>query len=138
MVNEITLRLGEHPLALTMVGTYLKNKKTMSYAVQLNWLRDKGIDALDQIGKGGQIRLDYAHPVPTDIFNQVFSLMTGAEMRVLEYSEISPPDSIPLPWIFELIKDEFPKIVPDPNTAFSDPWHDLVQKLKRHQLLFHS
>jgi hypothetical protein len=138
MANEITLRLGGHPLALTMVGTYLKNKKTISYAIQLKWLKDKGIGALDQIGKGGQIRLDYAHPVPTDIFDQVFSLMSGAEMRVLEYAAISPPDSIPLPWIFELIKNEFPEIVPDPETPFSDPWNDLMQKLERHQLLFRS
>jgi len=133
--NEITLRLGGHPLALTMVGTFLKFKKTMSFTVQLNWLKDKGIGALDQIGKEGKIRLDYANPVPSQIFMQIFNELSDLEKRILQYAALLPPDSIPLPWIYELLKDEYPEIVSNPDTPYFEPWNDCLQKLDQFQLL---
>jgi len=114
--NSITLRLGGHPLAITMIGTFLANKGDVTYAEQLKWLENEGIGSLDEISK--EIRLDdYAHPVPTKVFEQVFSLLEPegkptAETRVLEYAALLPPDSIPFPWIFELVKEEFPEIAP--------------------------
>ena len=135
--NSITLRLGGHPLSLTMVGTYLENRQDMSYASQLQWLEDEGIEALnimsDEISLG-----DYAEPVPAKIFGQIFSLLTPVEMRVLEYAALLPPDSIPSPWLFDLVKDEFPEMVPDPNKAYRNPWNDLVKKLERLQLVIPS
>ena len=132
--NAITLRLGGHPLSLTMVGAYLENRQDMSYATQLQWLEDEGIEALDNIS--AEISLeDYAHPVPTKIFEQMFSLLAPAELRVLEYAALLPPDSIPLPWLFELVKQEFPEIAPDPKKPYRNPWNDLTKKLERLQLL---
>ena len=131
--NAITFQLGGHPLALTMVGVYLTNKEDMSYAIQLQWLEDEGIEALDIMSEGISLD-DYAKPVPTQIFGQVFSLLSPVEMRVLEYAALLPPDSIPLPWIFELLKEDFPEIVPDPQKPYRNPWNDLVLKLERLQL----
>ena len=135
--NSIALRLGGHPLALTMVGTYLANREDMSYAIQLQWIEDEGIEGLDVMSEGISLD-DYAEPVPTKIFGQVFSLLSLAETRVLEYAALLPPDSIPLPWLFELVKDEFPEVVPDPKKAYRNPWKDLSQKLERLQLVLPS
>ena len=68
----------------------------------------------------------------------MFSLLTPAETRVLEYAALLPPDSIPLPWLFELVKEEFYEIAPDPEKAYRNPWKDLLHKLERLQLLLPS
>ena len=101
----------------------------MTYAEQLQWLENEGIGSLDEISK--EIRLDdYAHPVPTKVFEQVFSLLAPegkatAEMRVLEYAALLPPDSVPFPWIFELVKEEFPEIAPTQKRPI-DPWKKVL------------
>ena len=133
--NEICRRLGGHPLALTMVGTYLANIEGMSYSIQLELLEKEGIKALDKMHEDISLE-DYAHPVPSYIFGQVFSLLTPTETQVLEYAALLPPDSIPLPWIYELVKDEFPEIASDTEKPLPlNPWKKLLQRLDRLQLL---
>lgn len=131
--KKIVKRLGGHPLAITMVGAFLKGKKTISYSSQLKWLEQESINMLDYIGK--KIKLeDYANPIPSQIFEQVFGNFSKVEMRVLEYAALMPPDAVPIYYITRLIKDEFPDITCNDDLPVS-PMDEIIEKLEQFQLL---
>jgi len=132
--REIVGRLGGFTLAVEVVAVYLRENPEVSCVAYLRRLRDEGIDAIDGIADGIQLSRHH-ESVITKLLEPTLAQRSPEEMLTLEYASLLPPDSIPIPWLKEMVSREFPDLSQEPKPGYPDPWAVLIRRLSGLRLL---
>ncbi len=125
--RDIVKRLGGHPLALEVVGVYLRDRNNphipaalrqpMSYRELDDWLKAEGLSILDgDLAEPAAGKLaGHTQTVLARLFEPTLNRLSDIELRALEYAALLPPDLVPLEWLRDLLRDDFPDRPPDPR-----------------------
>jgi len=126
----IVQRLGGHALAVEIVAVYLWQNPDISCAAYLARLKREGLGALDGAGSDDLVRLS-RHPQTLlgPLLEPTLAGLSEPEMLTLEYAALLPPDSVPLPWLRDLVGEEFPEATREPEPGHPDPWRRLLRRV---------
>lgn len=128
---EIVRAVGGHALTCELIGVYLsKRRNDMSYRLYADWLKSEGLKALEVAGREPRVALS-RHPekLVSALFEPTFALLSEAAQAALEVAAILPPDSVPLPWLREVVGEEFPALLNVGEPWAEDPWLTVCRSL---------
>ncbi len=131
---EIVGRLGGHALAVEVVAVYLRENPDVSYRVFAEQLRRDGIELIDTTASPearGKLAW-HAESCIARLLEPTLVALAPAEIRAVEYAALLPPDSIPLPWLRDLLTAEFPELN---RNGLGDPVAKVFQRLERLRLI---
>ena len=121
-VEVVAVHLGERAGRVTCAG-FLERMKKEGFA---------GLEGAAKTTKGG---IRHGEKLIGATLKPTLDLLTDREKLVLNCAALLPPDTIPLPWLRELVTEEFPEIGQDAEPGYDDPWLSLVNRLLGLRLL---
>ncbi len=132
---EIVNRLAGHALAIEVVGVYLRMKQgKISYRFFAESLKKDGISMLDD-KVGPQVPEEakwHKQSCIAKLLEPTLAALRDEERRTLEYAAQLPADTIPIPWLQELIQADFPDL---PAVAIDYDLTTLFAKLEKLRLV---
>ncbi len=130
--GEIVKLLGGFTLAVEVVALYLFEKKgRVSCADFLDVLKSKGVD---YAGEHTNKQLSHTKLISATLTPTLDSL-SPEETLILAYASLLPPDSIPLPWLKELVVKEYPQLGEEEIAGIDNPWISMSNHLLSLRLL---
>jgi tetratricopeptide (TPR) repeat protein len=127
--QRIVHRLGGHALAVEVVAVYLWKNPEIGYADYLVRLEEEGLAALDAAGEDPEVQIRHLEKLLGRLLGPTLQGLSSAELLVLEYAAVLPPDRVALPWLRELAGRTIPELVAPPRPGYPDPWNRLVRRL---------
>jgi hypothetical protein len=113
---EIARELGGFTLAVESVAIYLGLHPDIRPAAYLARLRAEGLTGVDALPADADVAAQMQHREKQLrlVLDQTLARLTPAERTALDYAALLPPDSIPWPWLRELVAQEH-KEMRDPD-----------------------
>ena len=129
--ERIVRRLGGFALTVELVGAWLANHPDVSCADFLERLGLEELEALDALAEDSDATLRrHNHERRLEaVLGPALDGLNDAEQAALEYAACLSPDSVPLPWLRELVGLDFPDVIRTPRPGHSSPWESLCRRL---------
>lgn len=124
--GEIVKLLGCFTLAVEVAALYLYERKgQITCAAFLELQKREGIEFVGEKTKTviNHTKLISATIAPT------LDMLSPQETLILNYASLLPPDTIPLPWIKELVIKEFSELGTEVEPGLDDPWLTTINHL---------
>ncbi len=131
---EIVHRLGGHALAMEVVAVFLRENPEVSYRTFAQSLERDGIAIMEkEVAEDAEGRLAWhAETHIARLLEPTLRSLSPEERRAVEYAAFLPADSVPLPWLRELLLKDFPALG---QSRLGDPVNDVFQRLERLRLV---
>ncbi len=129
---SIVKELNGFALALTIIGVQVSSNLNTSFKDVIEDLKSGNVSFLDYTGNQlKDLPGHYEQKVMTRLFAPLLEGLAEHELHVLDYAALMPPDSVALPWLEELVAEEFPDSFPAPKFKSElSAWEMLVRKFK--------
>jgi len=127
---RIVKLLGCHALALEVVAVYLWKHPEVTYCHYLSRLESEGVfAALTGTSADRAVQLgEHSQKLIGPLLEPTLAGLSEAELRAIEYAALLCPDAVALPWLRELVAEDFAQdFATEPGHA--DPWRDLERRL---------
>jgi Flp pilus assembly protein TadD len=102
-------------------------------------LKAQGVGAFDDpaLGKArGEIRAAATAQTISAIMEQTLAKLSAAEVTILEYASLCPPDLVPVNWLRGLVERNHPELAaPEGPSLAADPWALALERLDDWRLL---
>ncbi len=130
--EEIVRQLGGFPIAVELVAAYLAVHESSSYSRVSSNI---GLAGLEEMAgdDGVELRRHNHERRLSAVLEPVLASLTPAERRFMEYIAMLPPDQVPLPWLKQLVTQEFPDLTVE--GGLKDPWAEIWLKLEKYSLI---
>jgi tetratricopeptide (TPR) repeat protein len=130
--GEIIKLLGGFTLAVEVAALYLYEKKgRVSCAEFLDVLKSNGVD---YFGEHTNKQLSHTKLISATLAPTLDTL-SPEESLILNYAALLPPDSIPLPWLKELVAKEYPQLCEVEMAGIDNLWISTINHLLSLRLL---
>ena len=131
---EVVRRLGGHALAVEVVAVFLRENPHVSYREFAQSLEREGITLMEeQVGPEAQGRLAWHEESHiARLLEPTLGVLGAAELRAVEYAAFLPPDNVPLPWLRDLLRADFPDLA---RVGLVDPLFAIFKRLERLRLV---
>jgi predicted negative regulator of RcsB-dependent stress response len=135
---RIVRLLGGHALAMEVAAVYLWKHPDVFYRDYLVRLEREGVfQAMTGTGRDQSVIGQLSENPETLIgalLEPTLQSLSAAELRVLEYAALLASDSVALPWLRQLVTEEFPERF-EPTPGYGDPWRETERRLYALRLL---
>lgn len=111
---KIVEKIGGYPIALNLAGSLLQKNKNYTYSSFLEQVEKDIIGTLDIIGSdklGLQLYL-YEEKMVTNLLTPLIAGLSVVQRKAILYASLLPSDAVALPWIEELLNEDFPELLP--------------------------
>jgi tetratricopeptide (TPR) repeat protein len=134
--REIARELGGFTLAVESVAIYLGLHPEIRPADYLARLRAEGLPSVDNLPTHANVAAQMQHREKQLrlVLDPTLTGLTPPERTALDYAALLPPDSIPWPWLRELVSQEHPD-APTTRDGYPAPWTALRRRLEGLRLL---
>lgn len=122
--------LGCHALAIEVVAVYLWKHPEVTYCHFLSRLESEDIfAALEGSAADRAVQFSqHSQKLIGPLLEPTFTELSEAELRAIEYAALLSPDAVALPWLCELVAEDFEQVfAARPGNV--NPWRDLEQRL---------
>ena len=126
--RSIVHDLGGFAIAVELVAAYIAAHESVTYTGMAGRL---GLGDLDVLAEDQDVELrrhNHQRRLRA-VLEPTLAALTPAERRALEYSALLQPDYVPLPWLRELVTQDFPELARPKRLG--DPWEELWRHLMR-------
>ena len=129
---QIVKRLDGFTLAVELTAAFLAANQSTSYARMSEYL---DLDDLEEMAEDSGVELiRHNHERRLSaVLGPVLDGLKPAERRFMEYAGLLPPDQVPLPWLKELVAQDFPELAQEGR--LKNPWDEVWQKLEKLSLI---
>ncbi|MBE0640235.1 MAG: toll/interleukin-1 receptor domain-containing protein [Bacteroidales bacterium] len=130
--GEIVKLLGCFTLAVEVASKYLQERSgRISCADFLELLKREGeLSGIEFAGSQANMRTSVDHSKLISVtLAPTLEMLAPVENQFLSYAAMLPPDAIPVHWIRELCKENYPEIAKDAPAGIDDPWLDVLNHL---------
>jgi len=129
---QIVKRLDGFTLAVELTAAFLAANQSTSYARMSEYL---DLDDLEEMAEDSGVELiRHNHERRLSaVLGPVLDGLKPAERRFMEYAALLPPDQVPLPWLKELVAQDFPELAQEGR--LKNPWDEVWQKLEKLSLI---
>ena len=129
--RNIVKQLDGFTLAIELTAAYLAAKNSTSYA----WMNKcLNIDALEKMANSDvKLRRHNHERRLSAILKPILEELQPAELHFMEYAALLPPEQVPLPWLKELVTQDFPELLEEEQ--LENPWDEVWQKLEKLSLI---
>ena len=106
-------KIGGYPIALNLAGSLLQKNKNYTYSSFLEQVEKDIIGTLDIIGSdklGLQLYL-YEEKMVTNLLTPLIAGLSVVQRKAILYASLLPSDAVALPWIEELLNEDFPELL---------------------------
>lgn len=134
--SEIIILLGCFTLAIEVASLYLYEcNGRISCAAFLELLKRVGsVSGIDLAGTKTKTIISHTKLISATL-TQTLGLLSPAEILILEYASLLPPDTIPVHWLRAMVVKEHPELGIDAEPGIDDQWMTLLNHLLSLQLL---
>lgn len=129
---QIVKRLDGFTLAVELTAAFLAANQSTSYARMSEYL---DLDDLEEMAEDSGVEL-IRHNHERRLSAVLGPMLDGlkpAERRFMEYAALLPPDQVPLPWLKELVTQDFPELAQ--KGRLKNPWNEVWDKLEKLSLI---
>lgn len=129
---QIVKRLDGFTLAVELTAAFLAANQSTGYARMSEYL---DLDDLEEMAEDSGVELiRHNHERRLSaVLGPVLDGLKPAERRFMEYATLLPPDQVPLPWLKELVAQDFPELAQEGR--LKNPWDEVWQKLEKLSLI---
>lgn len=129
---QIVKRLDGFTLAVELTAAFLAANQSTSYARMSEYL---DLDDLEEMAEDSGVELiRHNHERRLSaVLGPVLDGLKPAERHFMEYAALLPPDQVPLPWLKELVTQDFPELAKEGR--LKNPWDEVWQKLEKLSLI---
>jgi tetratricopeptide (TPR) repeat protein len=134
--REIARELGGFTLAVESVAIYLGLHPDIRPADYLARLRAEGLPSVDELPADAGVarQMEHREKQLRLVLDQTLAHLAPPERTLLDYAALLPPDSIPWPWLRELVAQEHSDALVT-RPGYPDPWPALRRRLEGLRLL---
>jgi tetratricopeptide (TPR) repeat protein len=133
---KIARLLGGFTLALEVVAIYIGERRGQVTCTAFHdRLSNEVLGGLEKAAKSTKTPVRHRERHIGATLGPTLDLLSGEESLALAYSALLPPDCIPLPWLRDLVSNEYPELKKDAESGYDDPLLDLVNHLLGLRLL---
>ncbi|HWI62211.1 MAG TPA: hypothetical protein VNT75_10270 [Symbiobacteriaceae bacterium] len=123
-LRELARELDGFTLAVEAVAVYLARCREIHPADYLERLRNEGLsstDMLPQSDPGVAAQMEHREKQLSLVLGAVLERLAPPTRTALDYAAFLPPDSVPWPWLRDLVAQEHPDAL-RPRRGYRDPW----------------
>jgi HEAT repeat protein len=132
--REIVRRLDGYVLELEVVAVYLWQTPDVSYTAYLERFRQEGLMAVEGAAQQDTVMLSrHSQKSVSKLLQPILDGLSRLEWFALGLAALFHPDSIPLPWVRELL--EAKGVLGGSLPGYPDPWRQLERRLLGLRLL---
>ena len=129
--QNIVKQLDGFTLAIELTAAYLAAKNSTSYGRMNKCLN---IDALEKMANSDvKLRRHNHERRLSAILKPILEELQPSERRFMEYAALLPPDQVPLPWLKELVTQDYPELLEEDQ--LENPWDEVWQSLEKLSLI---
>ncbi|MFH0736479.1 MAG: tetratricopeptide repeat protein [bacterium] len=134
--EQIVKALGGFTLAIETAALFLReNYGKIKFTQFYEMLKQKGAAiGIDLAGEQTISSINHTKLITVTLALTLDNL-SAVENLILNYASLLPYDTIPLPWIKELVTKKYPKLKNQTKTEFIDPWIKNINHLTSLRLL---
>ena len=125
---RLVKRLGGFTLAVELVAAWLAAHPGSTYTTLLEGFGLEDLETDMAADQDIELSRHNHERRLTAVLEPVLQSLTPPQIRTLEYASLLPPDSVPLPWLKELLSTDFPEAL-KPTRLIGDPWKEIWQRL---------
>jgi len=134
--GEIVRLLGGFTLAIEVAALYLYERKGQISCGALYELlkREGGSTGVDIVGTKTTNAINHTKLVSATLA-PTLDILLPEETLILNYASLLPPDTIPVPWLRDLVIKDYPELGKDAEVGLEDPWLSTINHLLSLRLL---
>ncbi len=131
---EVVDRLAGHALAVETVAVYMQETAYLSYTSCAEGLARDGVKFLDrEVAPYARGRLSGGDEASlARLMGPILDGLSVMEAKAAAYASCLPPDAVPLPWLKEWLRADFPELEKE---TVADPIERSLKRLHRLRLL---
>ncbi|WP_285713647.1 toll/interleukin-1 receptor domain-containing protein [Erythrobacter oryzae] len=139
--RELVAMVQGHVLSIDLIGAHVRvqARAGYSYAKMRDALKAQGVGAFEDpaLGKArGELRAAVTAQTISAIMEQTLARLSAAEVTILEYASLCPPDLVPVNWLRDLVESDHPELAaPEGPSLAADPWPQALERLDDWRLL---
>ena len=130
--RRIAKRLGGFSLVVELVAAWMAAHPEVTYASFLERLGLEDLEALKDAEHDSDIvlrRHNHERRIEA-VLNPTLATLEPVERRFLEYAALLPPDLVALPWLQELLGNDFPELN-ERRAGYPDLWSNVNRRMVR-------
>lgn len=129
---QIVKRLDGFTLAVELTAAFLAANESTSYARMSEHLELDDLEEMAEDSGVELIRHNHERRLSA-VLGPVLNSLKPAERRFMEYAALLPPDQVPLPWLKELVAQDFSELAQEGR--LKNPWDEVWQTLEKLSLI---
>jgi hypothetical protein len=131
--REIVRLLRGFTLAVEVVAVHLGERKgKITCAGLLNRLQSQNVDGIARQTSSG---VSHVEKLLSKTLAPTLETLDERETRVLLVAALLPSDSVPVPWLREVVAESYPELGQDAEAGYDDPWLTQINHLVGLRLL---